>query len=407
MKLAVFSWSFPVLSETFVINQIIGLKKLGVEVDVYSNETVTECVNLESVEKNKLLDNYKCIGLNCREGKLRKIITFFQCFIHALLKGKLPQLNKIIFDRLLTIGQKINLIAALSKQNGCPEDYNNIIVHFGNNGYYVCKMRELGLISGPISTIFHGYEISVYSQLEKNNLQYKKLFESGELMLPISECWRKKLIELGCPLSKIKVHRMGIDTDAYDIQELTSSINTPLNLVQVGRLTEKKAVLDSIKAVVKANEKIAIKFNIIGDGELYKAAKELIDTNEASEYIFLLGKQKPERVKEFLDSSDVFVLPSVRASNGDMEGIPVALMEAMAKGLIVLSTNHSGIPELIEDQESGFLVDEASVEGLSNALVNISNLDQESLIRIRKNARDIVLSKYNDRVLNQNLVKYL
>ncbi|MDV5062321.1 glycosyltransferase, partial [Vibrio diabolicus] len=179
------------------------------------------------------------------------------------------------------------------------------------------------------------------------------------------------------------------------------------NLVQVGRLTEKKAVLDSIKAVVKANEKIAIKFNIIGDGELYKAAKELIDTNEASEYIFLLGKQKPERVKEFLDSSDVFVLPSVRASNGDMEGIPVALMEAMAKGLIVLSTNHSGIPELIEDQESGFLVDEASVEGLSNALVNISNLDQESLIRIRKNARDIVLSKYNDRVLNQNLVKYL
>ena len=76
----------------------------------------------------------------------------------------------------------------------------------------------------------------------------------------------------------------------------------------------------------------------------------------------MLGRQSQATVKQYLDASDVFLLPSVRAVSGDMEGIPVALMESMAEGLITVSTYHSGIPELIENNVSGYLIKEHDIE---------------------------------------------
>lgn len=404
MRIAIFSNKFPVLSETFIMNQIIGLLKLGVEVDIITNELINHEMMHRNIQKYCLNDKVKCIGLSSNKSKFKLILYTIANMIKLIFHGKASELLAILFDHYLSQKQKINLIYILSINDGKAINYTNIICHFGDQGYYVCKLRKLNIISGAISTVFHGYEMSRYDTVKLNLPTYRKLFQCGDLMLPVSEFWEKKLIGWGCPTDKIKVHRMGIDLDDFKLKNVQSTLSTPLKVIQVGRLTDKKAILDSINAVLEVSKKIPIDFTIIGEGKLYLEAKQLIKSNAANEFIHLLSKQPQEVVKQKLDDADVFLLPSIRANNGDMEGIPIVLMEAMAKGVITLSTYHSGIPELIENNISGFLVKESQVYEIADSLLKIYNMSAKEIESIRGNARVKCERKFNIETLNMELL---
>jgi len=406
MRIAVFSSNFPNISQTFVINQIVGLITLGAEVDIITNEIISHKVMHESVKKYNLLDRVICNKIPSNKSKLGKITALVKSIVTLVLKGKLSKLLSIVTDQHLETWQKIDLIYMLSQQKQKAVTYTNIICHFGQYGYYVCKLRELGLIAGPVSTVFHGQEVSRYNMIKKNLGAYKELFKRGDLMLPISELWQNQLIEWGCEPSKIKVHRMGVDINDFNMRQASSAFSSPLKVIQVGRLTDKKAILDSINAVIAVSKKMPIDFTIIGEGELYNEAQQLIESSGSSEFIHLLGKQPQEVVKQKLDDSDVFLLPSIRAVDGDMEGIPVALMEAMAKGLITLSTYHSGIPELIENEVSGFLVQESQVDELANSLLKINKLSIQEIEKIRVLAQQKCAQDFNNNTLNKSLFEY-
>ncbi len=240
MKIAIFTSKFPLISETFVINQIIGLIDLGVEVDIIANEKPDHDLMHDSVEKYALLEKLQCIGLNTKKSKRNRILSTLLNSASLIAKGKYRSLINVSLDSELKLSQKMNLISALKRFKGDPKQYDNIICHFGLNGYYVCKMRELGLISGPVSTIFHGYEVSHYKVVDEYLSQYKCLFKKGDLMLPISKLWGNKLIEWGCHPSKVKIHRMGIDVDEFELRDTLRPLSKPLKIIQVGRLTEKK-----------------------------------------------------------------------------------------------------------------------------------------------------------------------
>jgi colanic acid/amylovoran biosynthesis glycosyltransferase len=113
---------------------------------------------------------------------------------------------------------------------------------------------------------------------------------------------------------------------------------------------------------------LAWHYTIIGDGPLRRRLETLASKLGIASQVSFLGSLAHEDVKQWLRRSHAFVLPSVTAKNGDVEGIPVALMEAMAAGLTVVSSDHSGIPELIEDRKTGFLAPESDVETLANRL---------------------------------------
>jgi colanic acid/amylovoran biosynthesis glycosyltransferase len=404
MRIAVFADNFPVLSQTFIINQIVGLIKLGAEVDVITNEVLTSDFMHSAVKEHSLLERVKCVGINSTKNKFNRWMSTISNVITLILYGHLTGLLDVVFDKYLTRRQKLNLISALMKSKNETIKYDNVICHFGIHGYYVCKMRDIGLVAGPISTVFHAYEISRYDVVNQYLPQYKQLFVKGDIMLPISELWGKILLKWGCPESKVKVHRMGVNINDFEIKPLSTPFSSPLKVIQVGRLTEKKAIIDSINAVVLASKDIPIEFTIIGGGELYVSAKMLIASLNASEYIHLLGPQPQDIVKHHLDESDVFLLPSVRANDGDMEGVPVALMESMAKGLITISTYHSGIPELIENEVSGFLVEEHGIDQLVNCLTRVQRMSIEGITDIRVKARLVCVEKYNNDVLNNNIL---
>jgi len=189
------------------------------------------------------------------------------------------------------------------------------------------------------------------------------------LFLPTSEYLKRRLIDLGCHEEKILVHRSGVDCKEFSFMPRQVTPGGRIRIVTIGRSVEKKGVEYAIRAIAKLKKEISdIEYLIVGDGPLQESFKRMIQTLEAGETIKLLGWKREDEVAEILRTSHVVLAPSVTGADGDQEGIPNVLKEAMAMGLPVVSTRHAGIPELIEDGVSGFLVAERDVEALISKL---------------------------------------
>ena len=372
MKVTFFLNQFPVASETFVINQIIGLIKQGVDVNI-----IATC-------KGDLNNSHKSLN----DFNLLKLTTYLTD--ESIHDSKL----KVRLKRVLSVAKPKNIakkISALninrfgihSKSLLLPSIVSNLekpisadifIAHFGTAGVVANKMRELCLLQGKLVTVFHGADISVKSILAVFKKDYQELFTSGEMMLPISDLWKEKLIEQGCDENKIQLNRMGINTEQFRCRAYDLPLSTPLEIITVARFIEKKGLDDALHAM-KILQAQGFKFiyKIVGDGELRPQLEKQIADLELTQNVSLLGFQPQEKITELLNGADVFLLPSVTASNGDMEGIPVALMEAMAMGLITVSTYHSGIPELITHNESGLLAAEHSPQEIAQEITRLVN----------------------------------
>lgn len=239
------------------------------------------------------------------------------------------------------------------------------LAHYGRWGRFACALRELGLIQGPIATVFHGKDMSAYLQKRPRNA-YGLLFKRGDLFLPISEFWREKLISLGASADKIMVHRMGVDAARFAETPRTLKAGEPVRFVGVGRMVEKKGFDDAIAAFAKMRAAPGAPdatLTLVGDGPLRRSMEaRAAGLGDAVRFTGLLPHAQ---VEEMLRQAHVFVLPSRTSRSGDMEGIPVALMEAMAQGLPVLATRHSGTPELVEHDRSGLLCAEGDRDALA------------------------------------------
>ena len=161
----------------------------------------------------------------------------------------------------------------------------------------------------------------------------------------------------------------------------------------------------AIKAVfqlTKTNHNI--EYQIIGDGSLKKSLQHLVTELDIQDTVELLGWQEQQEVAKIIASADIMLAPSVTDDNGDCEGIPVALMEAMAIALPIVSTYHSGIPELVEDGKSGYLVKEREVALLAEKLRLLVE-NSELRLKMGRTGRHKVEADFNIVKLNDRLVE--
>ncbi|ELW37760.1 glycosyl transferases group 1 family protein [Escherichia coli 95.0083] len=160
--------------------------------------------------------------------------------------------------------------------------------------------------------------------------EYQQLFRRGDLMLPISDLWAGRLQKMGCPREKIAVSRMGVDMTRFSPRPVKAPA-TPLEIISVARLTEKKGLHVAIEACRQLKEQgVAFRYRILGIGPWERRLRTLIEQYQLEDVVEMPGFKPSHEVKAMLDDADVFLLPSVTGADGDMEGIPVALMEAMA-----------------------------------------------------------------------------
>ncbi|MCK5750568.1 MAG: glycosyltransferase, partial [Oricola sp.] len=172
------------------------------------------------------------------------------------------------------------------------------------------------------------------------------------------------LVRLGCPPAKAHVCACGIDADRFAAGE-----GVPFNVLAVGRLVEKKAPHATIDAFAKIAGRFPdARLDIVGDGPLRKRCDELIRNLGLEGRVVLHGAKSHDFVAELFRRASVFVQHSVTTPLGDVEGMPVSVLEAMASGLPVVSTMHSGIQEAVVSGETGLLVRERDVEGMASAI---------------------------------------
>jgi colanic acid/amylovoran biosynthesis glycosyltransferase len=286
------------------------------------------------------------------------------------------------------------------------------LAHYGRWGRFACALRELGLIKGPIATVFHGKDMSAYLDKRRSGA-YKHLFARGDLFLPISEFWKQKLLTLGAPADRIMVHRMGVDTSRFAESARTLQAGEAVRFLGVGRMVEKKGFDDALAAFATMRAQAdapKATLTLIGDGPLRGSLQAQAKRLGLDDVVTFTGLLPHARVEEMLRQSHVFVLPSRTSKSGDMEGIPVALMEAMAQGLPVLATRHSGTPELVEHELSGLLCDEGDRAGLAaNMLVFARTPERWSAMgaagaaKVRK---DFDLKAWNDTLLQRLTLLY-
>ena len=259
-----------------------------------------------------------------------------------------------------------------------------------------------------VITIFHGADMSS-TALAAGALPYPNLFAKGDLLLPISDFWRHRLLDAGAPSQRSLVHRMGVDLDAFAFRARDVEKAAPFRFISVCRFVEKKGMEYALRAISALQARGLggeLQFDIVGNGPLEAELRALSKEMGIDEAVHFLGERSHAEIADSLSDADAFVLPSVVASNGDMEGIPVSLMEAMASGLPVISTRHSGIPELIEDGVNGLLADERDVEGLADVMMRMMR-DSALRSQLAAVARETVAERFNSRKLNDQLSHFV
>lgn len=359
MRVAFLVDLFPALTETFILSQITGLIDKGLDVSIHATARERSRRWHADVAKYDLISR-----------------TIYSDGFPTHKAGRLAQLAWQLLRRPGPV-RRAQIRAMKSRHESfllpylvpdwAGRDYDIIHAHFGPLGLRAVALRDACKLRARVTVTLHGYDMSSYLR-DRGPGVYDDLFKRADMLLPISSRWRDKLIAMGCPEDKVQVHRMGIDCTAFAFTARQKAHAEPLKLLSVARLVEKKGIAYAIEAVRKLKENgLNVRYSIVGDGPLRPNLERLTAEFGLSDRISFLGPMDQESVRQQFYASHVFVCPSVTASNGDQEGIPVVLMEAMASGMPVIATRHSGIPELVQDGISGKLVEENDVEGLARA----------------------------------------
>lgn len=399
MKIGFLVDEFPVLSQTFVLHQITGMLQRGHSIHIYSNKTGNMAKVHAEVEKYHLLEKTSYFSMPGNHSlRLVKALKFIISNGWRNPNACLRALNIFKYGRKAASLKLLYLISPFINQ--LPDE----IIHcqLGFLGLQGLLLREIGAIQGKLVVSFRGTDLSLYLQMFGSQY-YQELFKKAELFLPVSEKMKSKLIEIGCPEDKIIVHHSGIDPQQFTFTPRTIASDETIRIVTIARLVEKKGIEYGIRAIALVVQKHPkLEYLILGDGDLMATLQGLIDQLHMSRQVKLLGWKERQEIIQILNHAHILIAPSVTSRDGDSEGIPNVLKEAMAMGMPVVSTQHSGIPELVQDGISGFLVPERDAEALAEKLDYLIS-HPEIWPEMGKAGRTFVEQNYNIHKLNDRL----
>lgn len=276
-------------------------------------------------------------------------------WLGSALRRLLPKLDKAIYGSFLA--RDLRKIGA-----------DAVLAEYGPTGADLvdgCKKAKV-----PLFVAFHGYDASSRGVLEQNREGYVRMFNSAAGIVAVSNAMMKCLGALGAPSHRLHLNPYGVDPGRFCGAK--PECNAPI-FVAVGRFIEKKAPYLTVLAFSKVLKVVpAARLIMVGDGPLIGPAKRITQALAISDAVDLQEPQNPARIAELLRGARAFVQHSLEAESGDSEGTPVAVIEAQMAGLPVVSTNHAGIPDVVINGETGFLVDEGDVDGMSEGMLRLA-----------------------------------
>jgi glycosyltransferase involved in cell wall biosynthesis len=245
--------------------------------------------------------------------------------------------------------------------------------HTGIDGAVVLPLaRRLGV---PLVTTFHGFDATATDEtLRQTSLRChtylrrrEELKRGADVIIAVSQFIRDRLLAGGYPADKVRVHYIGVDTERF--RPPAAGAREPV-VFFVGRLIAKKGAAHLIAAMRHVQAQRPDVELVIG-GEGPRRAKLQAKAAELGVRCRFLGKLTPEEVRDWMGRARVVAVPSITAPNGDSEGLPVVLLEAMAMGTPVVASATAGIPEAVEDGVTGLLARERDEAALAHHVLSL------------------------------------
>lgn len=323
-----------------------------------------------NVLKNNGFNVFICLTYNTKESRLEKHFNYSAAKCHIYIFNiMLFFLNhpinsiKILRKWKREFGTRLTIHALFLSKLLRKKQIIHVHAHFASASTSTAMIVN-DLTGIPFSFTAHAYDIF---RNDVNNDLLKEKITRARFIRCVSRYNKIYLENLyGCHNDKMLVIHCGVDTKIFSFQ---SRINGTFTILSVSNLVEKKGLEYLIKAVkILKDDNYSLEALIIGDGPEKENILNLINTLNLEREVSLLGKIPHESLPNIHAKTNLFVLPCIVAKNRDMDGIPVALMEAMLSGIPVISTKISGIPELIIDHETGLLVKEKDEYALADAI---------------------------------------
>ncbi len=279
-----------------------------------------------------------------------------------------------------------------------------IHAHFGKSGALAIPIAKKLKI--PLIVTFHGGDITKHTHLKKSffksvfRRRVDELKNYSSAFLAVSKFISKKLLSQDFPKNKLFTHYLGIDLDNRSIDIVSNK-----KFLFIGRLVEKKGVDLAINAVKKLNKAgHNINLDIVGSGSLEKKLK--FQTGVSTAIKFLGWKTKKE-IDDLMKEYNAIIVPSKTAHNGDTEGLPTVVLEALKYGKLVIASNHSGIPEIIKHNETGLLFEENNLDQLCDLILESTKMNINDKEMIIKNGQEILRQKFNSSLQSKKLEKFI
>jgi colanic acid/amylovoran biosynthesis glycosyltransferase len=396
MKIGFLVNNFPSVSETFIMNDAIELEGRDHHVKLISRNA-GEKVPHSKLDKTDLVQDatYMDLPHDLRE----RVLHAYRPFI-SLLSNPEDLVESLKFWKYgkECLSLKLLYFASATKD----EDFDVMHAHFGPNGNLAATAKEAGIIDCPVITSFYGIDAS--KTLKNKPGYFDKAFEGSDKVLALTQNMAEDLVESGCPREKVETIYMGIPVDEFEYKPREKKEDEPFKLLTIARFTEKKGIRYGLEAVSQLKDEYDIQYDIIGDGPLRAEIEQKIQEEDLDDIVNLHGYVDYSELENWMHKSHILLAPSVTAEDGDKEGAPMVIIEAQATGMPIVSTYHSGIPEIVEEGESAFLAEERNsdklVEKLEDVLENVENWQD-----IGSRGRDIVEEQYNIDVRTNKLQK--
>ncbi len=352
MRVMHFRQVFTALTETFIHDTVVEMERQGVDCQVLALRRIDL--------PGRPFDRVSLVRLPHRLGPRRvaqKLASV--CLGRDRERLAAPMIRRGIAERIDAIRPDV------------------IHAHFGPDADIIAPIAaDRGI---PLVATFYGYDFSVRRVLERHAAGYQRLFAQAAAIVGVSRHACERLARLGADEYRLELVRLGVRTADFPPQAAgrrETDDTGRVRCLHVGRLVPKKSPVELVEAfaaaVGAAGEDIELTLTIVGDGPLREAVIRRAAELGVSGRVELKGALPRVEGLRLMARSDIHVQHSVTDLDGDQEGQPVSLVEAAATGLPIVSTRHSGIPEVVSDGRTGFLVDEHDVGSMGERIARLA-----------------------------------
>ncbi len=386
-RLAYLMSRFPHLPETFILREMNELERQGWQIDLFplisQSQPVMHAEAAQWIERAHRVPFFSSEGLAANAQALLRAPRPVARLVARTLWENRSSFNYLV--RAVALFPKAVQMARLMQQRGVQHIHAHYASHPALAAWIIHRLTGISF-----SVTVHAHDIFVRRAMLATKLR------DAAFIVAISEFNREFLAREVGPWVRATCHvvHCGIEPERYAPRAALPAPRARFEILSIGSLQPYKGqrfLLDA--CALLAQQGVDFRCRIIGGGEERAALERQIAALGLGEQVFLLGAQPQDEVARLLPSAHCYVQPSIVTPSGKMEGIPVALMEALACSLPVVATAISGIPELVRAEQTGLLVPPADPAALAQALLALRD-DPSRAARLGEAGRALVLAEW-------------